>query len=119
MTEDKIVGGVLYTEFTRLMQAEVGGIARMIGGSKSGYRSRHPGNIVYFNACIFNEKFQLVWCGDLDITLDMPKLKMIAEVCNGIYYVTPESVGCDLDGFGKFGKKRLDDERVIEIGRKI
>lgn len=118
MTEDRLIGGVLYTDFTRLMQKEVGGVSRMISGSKSGYRSRNPDNLVYFNACIFNKKFQLIWCGDLDITLDLPKLQSIAQRCGGEYYVTPEFLGHGIGRNDKFGKKDLKDKSVVVIGKK-
>lgn len=65
---------------------------RMISGSKSGYRERHPDNDVIFNARIFTPKYRCVWWGDLDITLDN---KTLQNVCNEIgeeMIVTTESV---------------------------
>lgn len=55
---------------------------RMISGSKSGYRERHPNNDVVFNSRIFVPKIkESVWWGDLDITLDCKNLQ---NVCNEI-----------------------------------
>jgi hypothetical protein len=65
---------------------------RMISGSKSGYRERHPDNDVIFNARIFTPKLLCAWWGDLDITLDN---KALQEVCNELgeeMIVTTESV---------------------------
>ena len=65
---------------------------RMISGSKSGYRERHPKNDIVFNARIYTPKHGNVFWGDLDITIDGEKLQ---EVCNQLgeeMIITYESV---------------------------
>lgn len=69
---------------------------RMISGSKSYYRNTFPWNKVCFNANIFihnGEKYEKIWYGDLDITLDGYKLKEIAFNNNIILYVLSEMDG--------------------------
>lgn len=53
---------------------------RMISGSKSGYSNRNPKNIAVFNAniVIMSSVPVKIWYGDLDITLDIDKLKELA-----------------------------------------
>jgi hypothetical protein len=46
------------------------GRGRMLAGSKSGYRSTHPNNIVIFNASVAIVGHNKVWYGDLDLTKD-------------------------------------------------
>jgi hypothetical protein len=65
---------------------------RMISGSKSGYRERHPKNDVIFNARIFTPKHGNVFWGDLDITLDNTALQEVCEKIGEEMIVTTESV---------------------------
>jgi hypothetical protein len=65
---------------------------RMISGSKSGYRHRHPENEVIFNARIFTPKKHLIWWGDLDITLDYKKLQEVCNEINEELLITTESI---------------------------
>ena len=51
---------------------------RMISGSKSGYRREHPDNIVVFNAALADADGNDLWRGDLDLTVDEPKLIALA-----------------------------------------
>ena len=54
-------------------------VGRMIAGSKKQYMREHPDNKVFFNCDIATEKHGKRWYGDLDITLDAPKLKNSAN----------------------------------------
>lgn len=83
-------------------------IARMISGSKSGYRNAHPDNLVCFNANIFVLGEGKVWFGDLDLTLDDEKLKEVAEESGNDLYVLRE-----MDG--RFGNENLPDDKIIEL----
>ena len=65
-------------------------LGRMISGSKSGYMSRNPNNNVVFNANIVTKKSGKVWHGDLDITLDIDKLKSVAVKLNEDLYILRE-----------------------------
>jgi hypothetical protein len=65
---------------------------RMISGSKSGYRERHPKNDVIFNARIFTPKHGNVFWGDLDITLDSNELQMVCNELGEEMIITTESV---------------------------
>jgi hypothetical protein len=54
-------------------------VGRMVGASKSGYISAHPGNVILFNANIFTKEDGKVWYGDLDLTKDSDALKNLAR----------------------------------------
>lgn len=59
---------------------------RMLSGSKTGYYSQHPNNLVVFNGNIIIEKHGKIWYGDIDITLEEDKLQAIAnELCRDLY----------------------------------
>lgn len=79
-------------------------VGRMIAGSKSLYRAAHPNNIVYFNANIFinGEK---VWYGDLDLTLDTPRLKELASQLGDLFVLK------ELDG-------RFGAEDTVDVNKK-
>ena len=64
--------------------------ARMISGSKSGYRRMHPDHEVYFNANIVVESMGKIWYGDLDIDVDRPALERIAKQIDEPLYVLYE-----------------------------
>lgn len=85
-------------------------LGRLVCGSKSGYISLHPTHEVYFNANVFTEKPEKVWYGDLDLTVDMPKLQSIANKQNTTLYVLYE-----MDG--RFENETLPIETVIERAR--
>lgn len=61
--------------------AILGWEGRMISGSKSGYGRRYPDNLAVFNANVVAdmEPAKKVWYGDLDVTLDLPKLKELSK----------------------------------------
>jgi hypothetical protein len=65
-------------------------MGRMISGSKSLYRQRYPDNEVYFNANIVIESAGKIWYGDIDLTLDTPKLKEVANILGEPLYVLYE-----------------------------
>lgn len=83
-------------EFTPEQQAAlletVGHEARMISYSKSGYHERHPDHVALFNAnvCVDTGK---IWWGDLDLTLDEPKLVDLAQRLGKTVYVLAEPHG--------------------------
>lgn len=64
-------------------------VGRMVGGSKSDYRARHPKNIVVFNANVVVDGVK-VWYGDLDLTRDEETLKEIARQLNKELYILRE-----------------------------
>jgi hypothetical protein len=66
-------------------------IGRMISGSKSSYRNRHPDNLVVFNANIVTKSRGKIWHGDLDITIDYEKLKEVAEKIKEDMYILYET----------------------------
>jgi len=65
-------------------------MGRMISGSKSLYREKYPDHEVYFNANIVIESAGKVWYGDIDLTLDTPKLQEVANVLGEPLYVLYE-----------------------------
>lgn len=64
----------------------------MIASSKSGYRSRHPNEIIVFNAniCVGSEK---VWWGDINVTESKDKLIELAKLESAPLYVLSEMDG--------------------------
>lgn len=78
---------------------------RMISGSKSGYRDRHPKNDVIFNANIFMPSKGKVWYGDLDITFDNKNLQ---DVCNELN----EEMIIVSEMFGRFGAEDRPYEEI-------
>lgn len=65
-------------------------MGRMISGSKSGYREKYPDHLVVFNANIVTESRGKVWYGDLDLTLDTPKLVEVSKELGEPMYVLRE-----------------------------
>jgi hypothetical protein len=65
---------------------------RMISGSKTGYRREHPDHAAIFNAnvCIGQGK---LWHGDLDLTLDEPRLRELVERLGTAVFVLYERDG--------------------------
>jgi hypothetical protein len=66
---------------------------RMIGGSKTGYSSQHPDDLIIFNANVLMKDIGKVWHGDLNLTADYSVLKDIAKSLNTTLYVLWESDG--------------------------
>lgn len=75
-----------------LINQDLGYLGRMISGSKTGYCRRRPVNLVAFNAniCTKNEK---IWWGDIDITLDIDKLKKVSMKTGIDLYILYEMDG--------------------------
>lgn len=66
-------------------------MGRMISPTKSGYRMENPNNVCHFNANIITANDGKVWYGDLDLTKDADKLKLVADEANTILYVLLEA----------------------------
>jgi hypothetical protein len=80
---------------------------RMIGGSKSGYSSQHPDELIVFNANILMLDYGKVWYGDLNLTEDYLVLKDIAKSLNSTLYVLWESDG-------RFGDENKPIDELIK-----
>ena len=65
---------------------------RMISASKSSYRDQHPAHVAIFNAnvCIASGK---IWFGDLDLTLDEPQIRELADSLDEQVFVLSEADG--------------------------
>ena len=81
---------------------------RMIGGSKTGYSSQHPDELIIFNANVLMPGYGKVWHGDLNLTEDYLVLKDIAKSLNTELYVLRESDG-------RFGE---EDKPIDELVKK-
>ena len=81
--------------------------ARMIGGSKSVYKSSKPKDLVIFNANVFMKDIGKVWYGDLNLTEDYVILKSIADSLDTTLYVLWE-----MDG--RFGKEKKSIDELIK-----
>jgi hypothetical protein len=80
---------------------------RMIGGSKSGYSSQHPDELIVFNANILMPGYGKVWYGDLNLTEDYLVLREIAQNLNTDLYVLWESDG-------RFGDENKPFDELIK-----
>lgn len=78
---------------------------RMISGSKSGYRREHPDNVAVFNAALADANGTDLWRGDLDLTVDEPKLVALAADLGTTLHVLYES---DARLIGRSEPYRLD-----------
>lgn len=65
-------------------------MGRMISGSKSGYASEYPKNLVVFNANIIIPSRGKIWHGDLDVTRDYENLEKVAEALEENLYILGE-----------------------------
>ena len=83
-------------------------MARMIGGSKTGYSSQHPDELIVFNANVLMPGYGKVWYGDLNLTEDYVILKSIAESLDTTLYILWESDG-------RFGE---EDKPIDELIKK-
>jgi hypothetical protein len=74
------------------LEEKLGWPGRMISRSKSSYRNEHPNRAPIFNAnvCLGSGK---LWWGDLDLTLDEPKLVALAERIGETVYILYEHDG--------------------------
>jgi hypothetical protein len=89
----------------------LGTAGRMIAASKSSYRSRFPDQVPIFNGNVCIEPAQKLWFGDLDLTLDEPKLLALARALNTKVYVVFESDG----RFGGRDERPLLDRAVYSV----
>ena len=80
---------------------------RMIGGSKSGYSSQHPDELIVFNANILMPGYGKVWYGDLNLTEDYLVLQDIAKSLNSTLYILWESDG-------RFGEENKPFDELIK-----
>ena len=80
---------------------------RMIGGSKTGYSSQHPDELIVFNANVLMPGYGKVWYGDLNLTEDYVILKSIAESLDTTLYILWESDG-------RFGEERKPIDELIK-----
>lgn len=80
----------------------LGSAGRLLSGSKGQYRFDNPKNFILFNANIFitelvgptNEiNTHKIWFGDLDITLDWPKLLKLSKESNKHLWILSEMDG--------------------------
>lgn len=74
-----------------LIESLLGPQARLLGWSKSNFASKNLNSLPVFNACIFNDKGQFLWWGDVDIILDKSSLLEVAKLCNCSLYILHES----------------------------
>jgi hypothetical protein len=65
--------------------------SRLIGMSKSGYRRARPSHAVVFNARLWlRNDAEPIWWGDLDLTVDEPRLRELVEKLDRSIWVTYE-----------------------------
>lgn len=81
-------------------------LGRLISFSKRSHSTKHPKHAIYFNANIFTEKDGKIWYGDLDITKDKKKLKIIARKVGDLYVLRERD--------GRFENEELSFKEVKE-----
>lgn len=99
------------TQIKKVFESQNLGLGRMIGFSKTYYRTEHPDHEVYFNANIFTEDTK-IWWGDLDFTLDEPSLKKVAQELKTDLYILRESDG-------RWNVDELTTETIKEKAQKV
>ena len=82
-------------------------VARMIGGSKTGYCTEYPDDLIIYNANVLMKDMGKVWYGDLNLTKDYIILKSIADSLDTTLYVLWESDG-------RFGEENKPIDELIE-----
>ncbi len=82
-------------------------VARMIGGSKTGYCTEHSDDLIVFNANVLMPGYGKVWYGDLNLTEDYLVLREISECLDTTLYVLWESDG-------RFGEERKSIDELIK-----
>ena len=80
-------------ELTAIAEDALGHCARLISGSKSFYRDSHPDNIVFFNANVFTKEDGKIWFGDIDLTIDEEKLKVLDKELDKEVFLLNEMAG--------------------------
>lgn len=65
-------------EALKVAQSKMGYNGRMMSGSKSGYQNAHKANVAVFNGNLCTKEFGKIWYGDLDLTLDLDKIKELS-----------------------------------------
>ena len=80
---------------------------RMIGGSKTGYCTEYPDDLIVFNANVLIPNYGKVWYGDLNLTQDYILLKSIADSLDTTLYVLWE-----MDG--RFGEEMKPIDELIK-----
>jgi hypothetical protein len=65
-------------EALKVAQSKMGYNGRMMSGSKSGYQKAHKANVVVFNGNLCTKEFGKIWYGDMDLTLDLDKIKELS-----------------------------------------
>jgi hypothetical protein len=62
---------------SQIAEEVLGPLGRMIASTKTGYGQAHPGHVAIFNAnvCVAGQK---AWYGDLDLTRDEVRLRVLA-----------------------------------------
>ena len=88
-----------------IIASEILGVCgRMISASKCDYSRTYPEHVVVFNSNICTESGK-IWYGDIDVTLDEDKLKLLADELDEKIYVIYE-----MDGrFDNEGSPKLDN----------
>ena len=93
------------TETQKIVSKVLGHKGKMITGSKGRYRYNNPNNIVVFNSnVVLAHTHNVIWSGDLDITLDHKKLSTLAKAVGDFFVIY------EMDGrFENASKPKLDD----------
>lgn len=94
---------------SQIAEEVLGPLGRMIASTKTGYGQAHPGHVAIFNAnvCVAGQK---AWYGDLDLTRDEVRLRVLAARVEAAVHVLFEQAA-------RFAQERepLLDEAIYWI----
>lgn len=96
----------LAARYAEELRATLGYEGRMISPSKSRYSTAHPEHVAVFNANVCIAAGKIFW-GDLDLTVDEPKLAALAEQIGETVYLLYERDG------------RFDNEQTPLLDRAV
>jgi len=95
------------TKQEQLVKEFLGHAGLMITASKGRYNNRYPLNFTIFNSNVVTDKGVKIWHGDLDLTLDLQKLKDLSNALKIKLHVLRE-----MDG-------RFDNEKEPKVDRAL
>lgn len=102
----------------------IGHLGKVISWSKSSYKYDNPKNLIVFNAVVKDSKKDIIWTGDLDLTLEEANLMRLAKQLHEELFVYPELVLMQeepfiymTDGQNKFefGPRHKDYKKINNV----
>lgn len=101
----------------------MGLVGKVISWSKSSYRFDNPKNLIVFNAVVKDSNGDIIWTGDLDLTVEESNLATLARqlkeelsVYPELALVQPEPFVYKTDGQNfEFGVRHRDYKKINNV----